>query len=99
MFHIRLPIVPWQTFVINCKANTNVCLAFLRKATWGAAFSFAPRLLVFLSNLHLQGQQPRRRAVPLVTLQGCGVTVRSQPPAQEQKVPKGFLRKGGKESY
>lgn len=43
MFHIRLPIVLWQTFVINCKANTNVCLAFLRKAeTWGSAFSLPP---------------------------------------------------------
>lgn len=86
MFHIRLPIVLWQTFVINCKANTNVCLAFLRKAeTWGSAFSLPPppQLLAFLSNLLLHGQQPWHGAVPPVMPRGCGVTVRSQLPAQE----------------
>lgn len=37
MFHIRHPIVLWQTFVIHCKANTNVCLALFCKVIWGAA--------------------------------------------------------------
>lgn len=39
MFHIRRPIVLWQAFVINCKANTNACLAFLCKVIWGGCFS------------------------------------------------------------
>lgn len=37
MFHIRHPMVLWQTFVIHCKANTNVCLALFCKVIWGAA--------------------------------------------------------------
>lgn len=69
MFHIRHPIVLWQTFVIHCKASTNVCLAFFCKVIWGAASHWKlHQLLAFLSDLclrrrHPHGHQPLKAAV------------------------------------